>query len=68
MTTKPKTQTIWEVRYASDIAGRALFDTYSNELDALKASRDLERSFRLNGLRQVGATVAVGMVTHGRNG
>lgn len=67
MTTTPKTQTIWEVRYASDIAGRALFDSYTNESDALKASRDLERSFRLNGLRQVAQTVSVGMVTYSRN-
>ncbi len=54
----------WEVRYASDIAGRALFNDYSNEADALAASRWLERNFRRHGLPSVAKTVSVSMVSH----
>lgn len=60
------TNLTYEVRYASDIAGRALFDTYTSEDRATAASLWLERNFRRHGLPSVAKTVTISIIGGGR--
>lgn len=50
----------WEVRYTSEIAGgRALYDAFHTEEEALAASRTFARNCRIHGAHHVVNTIIV---------